>query len=218
MKDKLFSLKEIRKNWWWKRKEIRRDGVRGVDWPLVKEAARNYELMRRSKNGKQFTQTYLELCREEKIIVHTLWVNNGQGAYRFVTDRNSFAEKGWTPIYENQHRQWSLRLADILLQREFISEIRTLREIQKIRPKHPLKGQKYRGASWRLIELLDRKQNGIGKFNASQRHTLSVARRQAEKYFVEYKRAFAKWRKHSQKPAWPCDFETLPDSDGTIQS
>jgi hypothetical protein len=78
MKDKL-SLKEIRKNWWWKRREIRRDGLGGVDWPLVEESARNYELMRRSKNGGRFTQTYLELCRAGKTIVHTLWVNYGQG-------------------------------------------------------------------------------------------------------------------------------------------
>lgn len=216
MKDKLSPLKEIRKDWWWKRNEIRRHGVRGVDWPMVKEAARNYELMRRSKNGKQFTQTYLELCREEKIIVHTLWVDNGQWAYRHVTNASQFQEIGWTPVYENQHRQWNLRLADVLLQREFIREIRTLREIQKVRPQHPLKGKKHRGVSWKLIELLDRKQNGIGKFNASQRHTLSEAKRRAQEYYVAYKRALTKG--HNQNPAWPCDFETEADSDGTIQS
>lgn len=124
MKDKLSSLKEIRKNWWWNRKEIRRDGVSGVDWPMVEEAARNYELMRRSPRGKQFTQTYLELCREGKRIVHTLWVDNGKWAYRHVTNPSQFEEIGWTPVYENQHRQWNLRLADVLLQREFIREIR----------------------------------------------------------------------------------------------
>jgi hypothetical protein len=123
---------------------------------------------------------------------------------------------GWSPIYENQQRQWNLRLADNLLIKDFIKEIRTLRKIQKIRPEHPLKGKKHRGVSWRPIELLDRKQNDIGKFNASQRHTLNVAGCRAEQYFVEYKRALTKWRKHN--PAWPHDFETLPDSDGTIQS
>lgn len=39
MKMKPLTLKELRKSWWWKRKEIRRDGVRGVDWPLVEETA-----------------------------------------------------------------------------------------------------------------------------------------------------------------------------------
>lgn len=195
MKGKLLSLKEIRKSWWWKRKEIRRDGVSGVDWPLVKEAARNYELMRRSTKGKQFTQTYLELCREGKTIVHSLWVNWGQAYRREAIRREQYHEKGWTPFYETEHRQWNLRLADNLLIKEFIREIRTLREIQKIRPHHPLKGKKHRGVSWKLVEILDRKQNCIGKFNDSQRHTLSDARRRAEKCFIQYKCALAKQKK-----------------------
>jgi hypothetical protein len=215
MNDKLLSLKEIRKNWWWNRVEIRRDGVRGVDWPLVEEAARNYELMRRSTKGKQFTQTYLELGREGKTIVHTLWVNYGQGAYRIVTNSSQFNEIGWTPVYEYQRIQWNLRLADNLLIKEFIREIRTLREIQKIRPHHPLKGKKHRGVSWKLVELLDRKQNCIGKFNASQRHTLSEAKRRAKKYFGEYKRALAKWRERCSSLDF--EIEETDDSDTTEQ-
>jgi hypothetical protein len=84
----LATLEELSKHWWWNRVEIRREGVRGVDWPLVEEAARNYELMRRSLKGKQFTQTYLELGPEEKTIVHKLWVNWAQQAYRPVYDPN----------------------------------------------------------------------------------------------------------------------------------
>jgi hypothetical protein len=216
MKDKLLSLKEIRKNWWWKRKEIRRDGVRGVDWPLVEESARNYELMRRSTKGKQFTQTYLELCREGKTIVSKLWVNWAQGAYRPVTNPSQFNEIGWTPVVSQyQHRQWNLRLADNLLIKEFIREIRLLREFQKIRLGHPLKGKKYRGVSWKLIEILDRKQNRIGEFNDSERHTLSDARRRAEKYFVEYERALAKWNEGSSSPDF--DIEETDDSYPTKQ-
>ncbi len=204
MKDKL-SLKEIRKNWWWKRKEIRRDGVRGVDWPLVEESARNYELMRRSSQGKKFTQTYLELCREGKTIVSRLWVNWGQAVRREAIRREQYNEKGWTPFYETEHRQWNLRVADNLLKREFIGEIRLLRKIQKVRRKHPLKGKKHRGVSWKTIEILDRKQNGIGKFNASQRHTLSVAQRKAEEYFAKYNRALTKWQRGIKNP--DCDLE-----------
>ncbi len=48
MKNKLLTLEELEKSWWWNREDIRRDGVKGVDWPTVEEAARNYELMRRS--------------------------------------------------------------------------------------------------------------------------------------------------------------------------
>ncbi len=210
MKGKLLSLKDIRNNWWWKRKEIRRHGVRGVDWPAAEEAARNYELMRRSKNGQQFTQTYLELCREGKTIVHTLWVNYGQWAYRHVTNPSQFKEIGWTPIYENQRIQWNLRLVDKKLIDEFIREIRILREIQKIPIPRRNRGEKHRGVSWKLIEILDRKQNGIGKLTDSERHTASVAQRRAEKYFVEYERALAQW--HERTSSLDSDIEETDDS------
>jgi hypothetical protein len=202
MKKKSLTLEELVKSWWWNRKEIRRDGVRGVDWPIVKEAARNYELMRRSQNGKQFTQTYLELCREEKTIVHTLWVNWKQSPYRFATNRSQFQEVGWTPVYETEHRQWNLRLPDKKLIDGFIREIRILQEIQKIPRPRRNKGEKHRGVSWKLIEILDRKQNHIGKLSDSERHTVSVAQRQAEKYFVEYERALAKWHEGGRNPAF----------------
>ena len=215
MKDKLLSLKGIRKNWWWRRKEILRDVVRTVDWPAVEEAARNYELMRRSKNGKQFTQTYLELCREEKTILHTLWVNRSRVVFRVANHRQQYNEKGWTPVYETEHRQWNLRLADKKLIDEFIREIRTLREIQKISAPSRNKGEKHRGVSWKLIEVLDCKQNGVGKLNHSHRHTLSEAQRRAEKYFAEYERALDQWR-NSSNPAFT--IEEPDDSDTTEQS
>ena len=182
---------------------------------MVEEAARNYELMRRCQKGKQFTQTYLELCREGKTIVHTLWVNWAQGAYRFATNSSQFKEKGWTPVYETEHRQWNLRLSDKELMDEFIREIRILRKIQKIRAPHPLKGKKFRGVSWKLIEILDRKQNGIGKFTDSQRHTASVAQRRSEKHFIEYRRALAK-QKNKPNPAF--NIGETDDSDTADQS
>jgi hypothetical protein len=212
MKQKSLTLKKIKKGWWWNRKEIRRGGVPGVDWPTVKEAARNYELMRRSSKGKQFSKTYLELGREEKTIVAKLWVNWAQSPYRLVTNRNQFNEIGWTPIYEYQKIQWNLRLTDKKLTDEFIREIRLLREIQKIPTPHRNKGEKHRGVSWKLIEILDRKQNGIGTFSDSERSTLTEARRRAEKYFVEYKRALAKWNEGISNP----DFEPKEADDSDI--
>ncbi len=193
MKNK--SVKQIERNWWWKQREILRNVKKSVDWPAVEEAARNYELMRRSPKGKHFTHAYWELSRGEKTVVHTLWTNGSQAACREAIRREQYNEKGWTPFYENEHRQWNLRLADNLLIKEFIKEIRILREIQKIRPQHPLKGKKFRGVSWQLIELLDLKQNGTGKFSDSQRHTLTDARRRAKKSFVEYKRAVTEHKK-----------------------
>jgi|GEM_PF-635068 hypothetical protein len=213
MKNKL-TLKDIRKKWWWKRKEILRAVKTEVDWPAVEEAARNYELMRRSPKGKQFTQAYWQLSREGKTIVHTLWVNYGQGTYRNVTNSSQFTEIGWTPVYENQRRQWNLRQADNLLIKEFIREIKALRTIQKIHPQHPLKGEHFRGASWTLIELLDRKQNGIGKFNESQRHTISEAKRRAKKYFSQYKNALAKQEKIPNPFAFLLE---LPNDVATLQ-
>jgi len=210
MKDKSLSPNEVKKNWWWKRKEILCEVMRTVDWPAAEEAARNYELMRRSPKGKQFTQAYWELCRDGKTIVHTLWANNGQWAYRLVTNPSQFKEIGWTPIYENQRIQWNLRLVDKKLIDEFIREIRVLREIQKISTPRRNRGEKHRGVSWKLIEMLDRKQNGIGKLTDSERHTASVAQRRAEKYFVEYECALAQW--HERTSSLDFDIEETDDS------
>lgn len=215
MKQKSLTLKELRKNWWWRRKEIRLHGAPGVEWPKVEEAARNYELMRRSSKGKQFTQTYLELDRERKTIVSKLWVNWEQWPYRFAANSSQYQEIGWTPFYENQRTQWNLRLPDKKLIDTFIREIRTSRGIQKIPIPRRNKGEKHRGVSWKLIEVLDRKQNGIGKFNHSERHTLSDARRRAEKYFVEYERALAKWNEGISSPDF--DPEETENSYTTAQ-
>ena len=198
MKQRSLTLKELRKGWWWNRKEIYQDGVRGVDWPAAEEAARNYELLRRSQKGKQFAKTYLELVPDERSVIHGLWARRSKSACRCAIRREQYNEKGWTPVYENEHWQWNLRLADKNLIDEFIRNIRILRKIQKIRAQHPLKGEKYRGVSWKLIEILDRKQNGIGKLNASQRHTLHTAQRRAEKCFIEYRRALAKQKKKAE--------------------
>jgi hypothetical protein len=167
--------------------------------------------MRRSQKGKQFTQTYLELCREGKTIVHTLWVNWKQSPYRFATNRSQFQEVGWTPVYEHQNTQWNLRLPDKKLTDEFLRQIRVLREIQKIPTPRRNKGEKHSGVSWKLIEVLDLKQNHIEKLSDSERHTASVAKRQAEKYFIEYEHALAKRHEGSQKPA--SDIENEDDSD-----
>ena len=156
MKQKLRTLKELEKTWWWRRKGKRRDEPGGTDWPLVEESARNYELLRRSPRGKQFTKTYKELIPDEKRIIFGLWMKEAQNTYRIVRDPKQFGEKGWTPIYENQHRQWNLRLVDKKLIEEFIKEIRTLRKIQKIRTPRRNKGEKRRGVSWKLVEVLDR--------------------------------------------------------------
>jgi hypothetical protein len=215
MNDKLLSLKDIEKSWWWNRKEILRELARKVDWPLVEESARNYELMRRSSKGKQFAKTYLELIPDEKQIVHILWVNWGQAVRREAIRREQYDENGWTPFYETEHRQWNLRVADKKLIDEFIREIRLLREIQKIPAPRRNKGEKHRGVSWKLIEVLERKQSGIGKFNASQRHTLSDAKRRAEKYVAEYERALAKWHEGSSSPDF--DIEETDDSNATEQ-
>jgi len=202
MKTKSITFEELGKSWWWNRAEIRRDGVRGIDWPAAEEGARNYELLRRSPRGKKFVKTYLQLVPDERAVIHRLWVNWAQSPYRPVTNPGQFKEIGWTPVVsEAQHRQWNLRLADKTLMDEFIREIRLLREIQEISAPHPNQGKKYRGVSWKLIEVLDRKQNGVGKLNSSERHTASVAQRRAEKYCVEYERALDQWH-NNPNPAF----------------
>jgi hypothetical protein len=213
---KSLTVDELRKSWWWNQEEILRSVAKKVDWPKVEESARNYELMRRSQKGKQFSKTYLELIPDEKRIIHGLWVNWEQWPYRFAANSSQFQEIGWTPFYENQRTQWNLRLPDKKLIDTFIREIRTAREIQKIPIPPRNKGEKHRGVSWKLVEVLDRKQNSIGKLNHSERHTLSDARRRAEKYFVEYERALAKWNEGISSPDF--DPEETENSYTTAQS
>ncbi|HTQ50522.1 MAG TPA: hypothetical protein VMJ12_07410 [Candidatus Acidoferrales bacterium] len=194
MKKKRLTLKELRLRWWWKRKEIRRHGVQGVDWDSAEEAARNYELMRRTFGVKRFPRTFLQLDRNEKALVHTLWAMWPQLPRREATRREQYHEWGWSPFHETEHRQWNLRLADKTLIDEFIREIRTLRKIQHTRPQHPLTGQINR-LSRGYIELLDRKRYGNGKFNDSERHVLSVARKRAKQYYTQNKHALAgQWK------------------------
>lgn len=190
MKKKLLSLEELKKSWWWNRDEICRNGVPGIDWPKAEIAARNYELARRSINGKKLPLTYLELGREGKTLAARLWVNWLKHPYRVVSNREQFKEIGWTPVNnEYQHRQWNLRLPDKKLMDEFIREIKNLREIQKIPAPRRNEGEKHRGVSWKMIEILDRKQNRIDKLDDTERHQASVAQKLAKKYFKEYERA-----------------------------
>jgi hypothetical protein len=48
------------------------------------------------------------------------------GPLPFCDGSTQFEEKGWSPLYENQHRQWNLRLAPSELVKEFVREIKTL--------------------------------------------------------------------------------------------
>jgi hypothetical protein len=155
------------------------------------------------------------LDRESRTIIAKLWVNWAQWTHRLVTHSSQFKEIGWTPVYENQRIQWNLRLTDKKLMDEFIREIRILRKIQKIPTPRRNKGEKHRGVSWKLVEILDRKQNSIGILNASERHTASVAQRRAEKYFVEYERALDQWH-NNPNPAFIT--EEADDSDPTEQA
>jgi hypothetical protein len=185
-------FKQLRENaWWWRKSKIRRKLAFEVDWKRVEESARNYELMRRFSGGEQFPKTYWELGRDERTLVHGLWVNWSQAPYRVVRDRPQFEEKGWSPVYENQYRQWNLRLQANELAKEFIREIKLSQKLQKIRPKHALKGQKFRGVSWKLVEILDCNRHKIGKLNNSERHTLSSALLRAKKCLEQYKKALA---------------------------
>jgi hypothetical protein len=189
------ALKEFQKSWWWNREDIRRNGVEGVTWPIVEIAARNYEIMRRLPEGKQYASTYLELNGEDKMIVHQLWVTWEDHPMRTAFSPKDYLETGWTPVSEGVHRQWNLRLADKTLIDAFIKEIRQIRESQKIIPKHPNKGKKNRGVSWRYVELLDCEASRDGEpLNGADRHMVSEARKMGARYAKEYREALAEWK------------------------
>jgi hypothetical protein len=202
MKRKPLALKELEKTWWWRREEIIQNGVPGVSWKVVKDAARNYELMRRAPDAiLPFSkQSYLDLSGGLQMLVHRLWVK-WKDPYRYVTRSRDFEEIGWTPIYADHHMQWNLRLPDNVLALEFVSHIRNLRGAQNIQIGHSLKGKANRGGSWNYIELLDREKNADKTpFNGSERHMLTRARSMATKYAKEFNEAVEKWK---SKPADP---------------
>jgi hypothetical protein len=154
-----------------------------------------------SPKGRKFKQTYLELDVRKRMLVGRLWANWPQAPFRLVWDQSKFNEIGWTPYYEHQRIQWNLKVSEGVLIKEFISNIRTLRTIQKLPdPPHGNKGKKSRGVSWKLIEALDRNQNDIGQLDGGDRHKASDARKQAAKNFVEYERALAEWL--SKQNSW----------------
>jgi len=140
----------------------------------VEEAARNYELMRRDPTAtNSFPKGYFELNGNEKTFVHRLWYNWPQSPVKIVTDRELFAEIGWTTVYENQRTQWNLRMSDSILTKAFLHEIKVSRRIQKIRPRHALKGKNSRGVSWRYIEVIDEGKSGTERLNDSKRKAAS---------------------------------------------
>ena len=187
------TLKHLKKQWWWKRKEIRRHGPENVGWQDVEIAARNYELMRRAPNAKEFTKTYLELNRDERTFIHCLWCNWQANAYRFAMNPRQFDEVGWTPVYENQRTQWNLNAPDSALKEAFMREINVAREIQGIKAPKPLKGRKNRGVSWRYIEMLDRTNCGLAASHSpSARKAASEGRKMAARFLRDFKRALAK--------------------------
>jgi hypothetical protein len=202
MKNKSPTLKEIEKGWWWKREDIIQNGVSGVDWEVVKDAARNYELMRRAPEAiLPFSkQPYLELGGEMQMLVHQVWVK-WEHPCRYAIRTGQYEETGWTPVYENQHTQWNLRLPDNVLAVEFIRQIRNFRGAQNIQIGHSLKGKKNRSASWNYIELLDRMACADKTpFTASERHMLSKARRLATKYAREFNQAYEEWKNRPSDP------------------
>ena len=198
--EKRQKLRELRtKIWWWRRGDIRH----AFKCPLernrfsfsfegtAEEIARNYELMRRSANGKMFKENYLELRRTERTIAYTIWGAAYEPPYRQIFNPNPKPELlGWTV---SPHRiEWNLFLDDKTLIKAFLEYINQYRNVQRISPPHPLKGKKFRGASWRQVEILDCIKIGIlTKLNPSQSSAASKGRRRAEKLFEDYDNAIS---------------------------
>ncbi len=190
------SLTEIKKSWWWRKKEFRhaskKHGVHGIPFDYSDDQSRrvalNYELMRRAAAGKQFSQNYCELNREQRGICHALWAILPNAVFRPVSNELQKTEKGWFSFDPNF--QWNLRLNNNALVTGIMEQIKLQRKLHKIRPGKYSKGQINRRMSWNYVELLDRSDNKIGTLNASQRHMVSVARADAKIYCRAYKRAW----------------------------
>ncbi len=189
MKDKLLTLKELEKTWWWKHKEnrpeIERLKIHGYEL-----AARNYELMRRSPNAGEYRQNYLELNRENKTVAGIAWANPLEMPNRNVFDIQKQEEIGWTSA--RPHYQWNLRLSDRALTKAFLFYIKQHRNVQQIFSSKSPKEKKNRPPSWKYVEFLDMKRNGIGGMDDSQRGMASKAEAMAAQFLSEFKIALIK--------------------------
>ena len=183
----------MKKNvWWWRRQAVRRYGVPGVRWDkLTKEAARNYELMRRSSGGKKIKKSYPELNSHERQLVHSLWCNWKAEPTRFAMDKRNYNQKGWTQVLENPPVQWNLRLADTVLLAEFKIQLARERRRQRIRARNPMKENTHRAASWKYIEYLDRRFFGIPVFTEGERRMRRNAKPVSARYLRQFNKALA---------------------------
>jgi hypothetical protein len=218
MKKKPLTLKELKKTWWWRRRDHRnpRKGFKPREFDrnqtdrVIERVAHNYELMRRCPKAKGFPNTYLELDRETKTIAYTLWATLPGSAYRFAFVPQMHKERGWTDT--DPKIQWNLRLPDGTLTAQFIKYINLWRRFQNVRHKHSVNGQINAKISWREIEILDRKQNRIGVLDSSERHTAGVALEKAAQFLVEFKQARSK---HLKQPK--TSFESLFNMDNQFE-
>jgi hypothetical protein len=202
MKKKLLSQKELHeKLWWWKHEKNRAE----MEWLKnhgLELAARNYELMRRSPDGGQFQQTYLNLDGGNKTTAAVAWTNPIEMPNRVVFDLQKSEEAGWTSA--RPHLQWNLRLSDRVLRKVFIEYINQHRFAQKVVTSNTPKGKKNRPPSWLYVEYLDMKRNKISDMDDSQRGMASKAEELAIQLFAEFNQAEIK--KEKNENMWGIDF------------
>jgi hypothetical protein len=185
MKQKLLTLKQLEKSWWWKRPENlpKLENIRLFGYEL---AARNYELMRRAPDAGQFSQNYLELSREDKTTASIAWANPNEFPYRQIFDSEK-REVGWSNPHP--HIQWNLRLSARILKKAFWDYITQQRKFQNLPEKYSAKGKKNRPPTWRYIELWDRQRTKTKNMGDSERGMASKAEQLATQLFDEFKRA-----------------------------
>jgi hypothetical protein len=186
MKTKLLTLRELEENvWWWKRDENRTELER-IKLFGFEVSARNYELMRRSKDAGEYRQNYLDLDRENKTTTAVAWANPKMLPKRQVFDLRKQEEIGWTSA--QPHFQWNLQLSNRVLKKAFQEYIDWQRKHQNISGEFSLKGKKgNRPDSWRYIEHLDMKRNKIKDMGDSERGMASKAEEMAAQYLSEFK-------------------------------
>jgi hypothetical protein len=169
--------------WWWEheanRAELERFKLHG--YVLV---ARNYELMRRAPDASEFTQSYLDLDRENKTVASIAWADPTQFPNRQVFDPQKQEEIGWTSA--RPHLQWNLRLSDRVLKKAFLEYINQHRNAQNIPGCSTIKGKRNKPPSWIYIECLDMRRNKISGYDTG---LASKAEEMAARFLTEFETA-----------------------------
>lgn len=183
-------------NWWWRPIKSRQDcsklkwtGIESIDYHSFlyhfERAAWMYELGKRLTGKYEFDSSFIELSRENQVILSKRWPQpeNFQRAFGVMDQfEDTINRPGWIdfgPVRLNLNRN------DKDLTGAFQDQIKAQRITYGIPNPHQGKGKHLRSLSWKSIELLDISQK-YGGLTLSQRALVNKAKRRHTEWLKKF--------------------------------